>query len=451
MHLKKEWLLTIGITILTFVVALSLIRFYAPHLLGGDRDLQLVQVSKEVPPFFENIFRKQDYTSPELIIQDPYVKRAKPLITEQFLMRMGPHDLMGFRNRSIPNIADVVTIGDSQTYGNNTMLVNNWPSQMQAALGKKKPIVYNMAVGGWGAAEYLDMFYKALLFQPQVIVVAFYTGNDPLETFQQAYGNKRYIFLKTDPSLKDSDIPKVAFPAPKSEWWRVKFKDGVSTTFTPKLRYACNQRHPAVKAGYAGMAEAGRMMGEMARKRKVKLIFTIIPTKELVYAKKVVQEGINQPVYYKALVADESDNIRRFADELSKIPEAIYVDVVDPLQKAAKQATPLYLEDINGHPIEAGYKIIARTIAAMVQPFLSDPLEGLVAIRQDKNNYLIFLVRDGKAWLVPSRDILNQNGWKPTNIIYEKNERRVTRLPLAGVMDRVDVTRFGPRQSSYIK
>ena len=74
--MKKEWWLAVGITVLTVTLALGVIRLFAPQLLGGARDLQLVQVSKEVPPFFDNVFRPEDYASREFILQDPYVKRA---------------------------------------------------------------------------------------------------------------------------------------------------------------------------------------------------------------------------------------------------------------------------------------------------------------------------------------------------------------------------------------
>ena len=128
--MKKEWLLALGVTVVTVAIALGLIRLFAPQLLAVSRDLELVRASKEAPPFFDNVFRREDYEAQDFIIQDPYVKRAKPLVPEEF--GMGPHDILGFRNRAIPNLADVVTIGDSQTYGNNALLADNWPSRMQA-------------------------------------------------------------------------------------------------------------------------------------------------------------------------------------------------------------------------------------------------------------------------------------------------------------------------------
>jgi hypothetical protein len=300
-----------------------------------------------------------------------------------------------------------------------------------------------MAVGGWGAAEYLAMFSKAMLFRPQVIVVAFYTGNDPLETFIQTYGNEHYAFLRLNPKLNAGDAPKVTFPAPEAECWKVAFKDGVKTIFTPKLRHASNQDHPAVHTGYAIMAETGRLMGEMARKHKVKLVFTIIPTKELAYAPKVTQEGIKMPPDYATLVADERKNALRLADDLRKIPDATVVNVIDPIQKAAKANISLYPNDINGHPLAAGYSVIARTLAPVIEQLLPVPLEGLTALRQDESHYRIFLVRNSRVWMVPSLDIAKKNGWSLKNIQLIK-EQQIHRLPLIGVMDQVDAVRFGP-------
>ncbi len=52
------------------------------------------------------------------------------------------------------------------------MIEQNWPSQMADNLGVDLDRVYAMAVGGWGAVQYLDMFYNATLFQPRVTIPA---------------------------------------------------------------------------------------------------------------------------------------------------------------------------------------------------------------------------------------------------------------------------------------
>ncbi len=100
---------------LTLIITLILVRWFAPQLLGIPVDLQLVRVAKEVPPFFDGVFRSEDYASRNYIISDPFIKRAQPLLPSFF--QVGPNDFLGFRNQNMPNVADIITIGDSQTYG----------------------------------------------------------------------------------------------------------------------------------------------------------------------------------------------------------------------------------------------------------------------------------------------------------------------------------------------
>ena len=143
----RNWLLFAVITLATLLAGLGIIRWIAPQLLGIPVDLQMVRVSTEVVPFFDGVFRQEDYDKREpMIISDPYAHRARPLYED--METMGPHDILGFRNRRIPNVADIITIGDSQTYGNNVPPEQNWPGQLQASLGCKSPVMYNMSVGG---------------------------------------------------------------------------------------------------------------------------------------------------------------------------------------------------------------------------------------------------------------------------------------------------------------
>ena len=361
----KQWLLAAGALVVTLLLALAVIRWLAPGLLGVPTDLQLVRVAKEVPPFFENIFRDHDFDTDSYIILDPYLKRAQPLYPDRGAAG-GPHDLLGFRNASIPNRPDIIVIGDSQTYGNNVALVRTWPSELRAALRDPAPVVYSMAVGGWGAVEYLEIFPKALRFWPSLVVVAFYTGNDPLEAFRLAYGNQRWKTLRPDRGLSERDMPRPTFPPPPSERWPVAFPDGVSTVFTPELRLASNADHPAVEAGYAIMTRVAQRIAEIADRAGVRVRFTIIPTKELAYALKVKAAGLSAPPAYEKLVQGEEANIRTLAAAIEELRPGSYIDVAGPLQAAALSAVTLYPTNLNGHPVEAGYQVIARAVAGGV-------------------------------------------------------------------------------------
>ncbi len=357
-------MLTAGSVLFTVVAAVSLLRWLAPQLLGIPADLQLVQASETVPPFFENIFRAQDFDGDGLLLHDPWTNtRFRPLLPASG--ESGPHDILGFRNSGVPNRAATVVIGDSQTYGFGEPFANNWPSQMAGLLRQKDTPVYSMAVGGWGAVQYLDMFTKAVWLKPHTVIIAFYTGNDPLESFATAYGNQHWESLQVDPALDKSDAPEVASMLSLEDAWQARFSDGIRIAFTPRGRLTVNDTdEPAVRAGYAIMAEVARRAGALARQHDITLIFTVIPTRELVYAEKVAQAQLNPPETYRRLVEMERVNIETLAGIIRSIAGVRYVDLVRPLQTAALSDAPLYPRMWDGHPGRAGYAVIAGTLAS---------------------------------------------------------------------------------------
>ena len=274
------------------LTALSLltIRWIAPQLLGIPVDLQLVQSSKTLPPFFDGVFRDEDYASHEFLLKDPITNvRARPLM--ETASGTGPHDILGFRNKGIPDHPDVIAIGDSQTYGLGEPMDSTWPSQLARMLNDKEAVAYSMAVGGWGATQYLHMASMAAKFRPRTLIFAYYTGNDPLESFASVYGNSHWSSLKPDPTLDKSDAPAVGNILDMESSWPVRFRDGDKIRFTLVPRLAANDDQPAVRAGYAIMAESARRIAALAAEQGVTVVFTVIPTRELVYAQKVKKKG----------------------------------------------------------------------------------------------------------------------------------------------------------------
>ena len=439
----REWILLAVSVVTTVLLALGLVTWLAPQLLGLPADLRLVGVAEEVAPFFEGVFRREDYGSPDFIISDPYTRvRAKPLFPEY--VGMGPNDILGFRNRHFPNVADVVCIGDSQTYGNNAYLEENWPSQLRLALGERRTVVYNASVGGWGAVQYLDAFCNMTLLQPRVVVVAFYTGNDPLDSFTMAYGVERWASLRVVPGLTAADAPTVVFPPPPEDAWKVEFAGGLVTTFTPGLRLTANQDHPAVRAGYAVIAEVGRQISVQAADLDIHVVYTIIPTKEMVYAPRIRAEGVEAPDAYEALVRMEKEHIARLAGQLEKLPASSYVDVVEPLQAAASTtARKLYPETINGHPFHAGYLIIGEAIADRVVQRLPTLPNGLVAVSLGDGPPPVALISDKGVAVFESIEIAHANGWslEEVRLVSRRDIASMPRLPVIRTIERA---RFGP-------
>lgn len=349
----------------TLALGVALVRWLAPGLLGLPVDLQIVQVSDEVTPFYETVFAETG--DPRELIRDPHtVVRGQPLAPD--IGVRGPHDVLGFRNRSVPNRADVVTIGDSQTYGSSVRLEATWPQRIARRLRDTDVKVYNMSMGGWGAVQYLDMFGKSGVFEPRVAVVAFYSGNDAHESFRAAYAIDAWASLRPDPSLDLSDLPRDE-PGETREW-AVPI-GGVPMIFTPAMRLRSNDDQPAVRGGWQIMAESGRRIARRARKRGVTPVFTILPTKELVYALVVRGAVADVDPSYAALVRAEAKNVAELAATLRSLEGARYVDVLVPLQDAALRGEPLYDVTRNGHPQEAGHAVIARALAGPIAEALA--------------------------------------------------------------------------------
>ncbi len=441
--MAKEWMLLAASVVTTLVLALGLITWFAPQLVGLPADLRLVRVAEQKPAFFEAVFRREDYGSQDFIISDPYTRvRAKPLYPE--LPGVGPNDILGFRNRHVPNVADVVCIGDSQTYGNNAHLEENWPSQLRMAVGNLAPVVYNASVGGWGAVQYLDAFSNMTLLQPRVVVVAFYSGNDALDSFTVAYGVERWADLRVEPTLTATDAPAVAYSPSADDAWQVQFAGGPATTFTPGLRLASNQDHPAVHAGYAIMAEVARQISVQAAELGVRVVYAIIPTKELVYAPRVASEAIETPAAYAALVRVEQTRIATLAAQLAGLPASDYVDVVQPLQAAARSDARLYPEDTNGHPFRSGYRVIGQAIAKQVARYLPEVPRGLVAVRTSTGKPQLALLTDEGAAVFATPNVARANGWSLDRIRVVRR-RDVAAMPRFPVIRTVDPARFGPQ------
>lgn len=366
--MKREYILLFLTVIVSVAAGLGAIKWLAPQLLGLPADLQLVQVDEKRPPFFRGVFHSPDWNSNKIILQDPYTRvRARPFYPE--IGGYGPNDLLGFRNSSVPTTADIVVIGDSQTYGNNANLQSAWPQQMrdQLAISGKDVSVYSMATGGWGAVQYLEMMRYAPLFKPQMVIVAFYTGNDPMDTFITAYGMKSWSNLRLDPSLSAADAPSAGTSlADEKMRWKVIFGDGSSAEFNPQLRQVSNQPHPAIDVAYKIILHVAQQIAQQALEQGIKPVFTIIPTKEYVYQDKISRDGVDVVPEYDSLIANERRRIEWLANGLTKIDKAEYVDVIADLQQAALDSQALYPENVNGHPLAAGYAVLGKAIAMAI-------------------------------------------------------------------------------------
>lgn len=452
--MKREWLLLLASVVATVLIALGLTRLLAPGLLGvrAPIDRRVVRLSREVPPFFDNAFASgETKAGTDHMVNDPLVGHRRRGLVPEYDEGAGagdaPFDLLGFRNRSVPVVADVVAIGDSQTVGVNAPIDANWPGALRSRLTAKAPVVYNMSVGGWGAVQYLGLFDKALRLRPRVVVVAYYTGNDPADSLYMAYAFDAWSSLR-GPARQPESAPAHWPPKPEEAWF-ADLPDGRRTIFTPLSRLGSNdRRYPGTAEGYRIMLEAARRMARAAAEAGVGLVFTVIPTKELVFAPVLRREGMEARADYARLVADEAAHIDAFAASLGALPDATYVDVTGPLQQAALAGGSIYPESSNGHPLPEGYAVIAAALAPVVGPMLPDPVpQGPVRVGDPDapDRFDTYLVRAGEAWRFAGPEVYRASGWAvdPEDLPV-RPRRDLAHLRNRGTIMAPDPKRFGP-------
>ena len=109
------------------------------------------------------------------------------------------HDRNGFRNKSVPPQADIVALGDSQTYGYSVEPHQAWPQQLAQISGVTS---YTMAYGGYGPVHSLLLWDEVTQLEPKLVIEAMYSGNDLFEAFKLVYYQNKAPELKsTDPAL----------------------------------------------------------------------------------------------------------------------------------------------------------------------------------------------------------------------------------------------------------
>ena len=107
---------------------------------------------------------------------------------ERLQLRPNPaypdHDENGFRNPQVPETAQIVALGDSQTYGNGAEAEQAWPRVLEEL---SERTVYNMAFGGYGPVQSLMLWDQASALKPEIIIEGLYSGNDLFDSYHMIH------------------------------------------------------------------------------------------------------------------------------------------------------------------------------------------------------------------------------------------------------------------------
>ena len=332
------------------------------------------------------------------------------------------HDSRGYRNKYVPERADIVTLGDSQTYGESSPAKYSWPSILGSLTGKE---TYNMGVSGYGPAEYFYLFGNgALEFKPDIVVVGFYLGNDLADTYTAVYTVERWAHLRNPASARspeDGEETK-ADGAPEAEetplekkpfeyelkrrvygaagWFaensvlyrivtasylgdRMREKMmldrgekittldareyGIHTGFTPVRRLeALDLDRENIREGLALALGFFDNMNKLAEENGVRFLVVILPTKESVFGEFI--EG-NTALRYSGEIDRLLLNERQVSVEAESyfdehgIP---YLDLLGPLREAALREQ-IYPNNYSGHFNRNGNRVIAESISRRLE------------------------------------------------------------------------------------
>lgn len=314
------------------------------------------------------------YLTPSFESHDRLVYKIKPYDAG--------HDAWGFRNASIPEQADIVTIGDSFTYGVSNAANVTWPSVLGSLSGQR---VYNLSIGGYGVAQYeylLKEYANAL--KPNMIIVGLYLGDDlafpnkqliktpPISTNHHDF-NLRHWLAKNSILYNATVFSKVGDKIRYLESWLFSDQvttpnniyyahNGIRTIFTPKTRFnKLNLKKPNVVEGYQRITERLLAMKRFCDKRDINFAIVIFPTKEMVFKKQLNQYMLSSMPASMIDLFEAEEGVNTQLKHYFQEKNIAYVDLLPSLSNASDK-TKLFFQDANGHMAEKGHKIAAENI-----------------------------------------------------------------------------------------
>lgn len=308
----------------------------------------------------------------------------------------GGTDARGWRNAAVPDRADVLFVGDSQTWGFFQPRDGAFPQRFAAASGAG---AYQMALGSYGPVQYRELVRLGIALRPRAVVVGLYFGNDlvdavdyaALEGAEDLRAEGRTYRLRPPPAASGPAAPNWAVAAFEGAergsralaWVLARFRgllraraglldqepgavafadDRVGTLWLPDYRRpALDPVRDDVREGLRIWGVALHDMAAICRSHGAECVVLAIPTKEYTYQRWLRGRGDPAPAL-QALAAAE-DAVRTEALRAAAAAGCTVIDLAEPLARALAQGEPVWSGSGDGHLSAAGHRLAAAELA----------------------------------------------------------------------------------------
>ena len=333
--------------------------------------------------------------------------------------RQSDHDSKGFRNAVALERADIVCLGDSQTYGAGVPRDDAWPHQLGASSGRT---VYSIAYGGWGPTHSEALLGEAKQLRPTLVIEGVYAGNDLYDCYNMVYTRDRLSYHKSNAAEVEAAILEAnqhdPLDAKINELYRVycghfggsvasnttgmrgflsthsriyglarAIKNGIQRNedpwsrmvriavasqgkwevldshpfrliFVPEYRLvALDRNDPRIKEGHRISLDALTNMSRDLSMNRIRFLVVLIPTKMLVFAPQLHDPS----AAFSKLVTNEEQMWEDTKAHLENDGIA-FLDALPALRETVNQGVQPYSITADGHPNPAGHRAISNAV-----------------------------------------------------------------------------------------
>lgn len=307
----------------------------------------------------------------------------------------GGSDAQGWRNPAELARADVLFVGDSQTFGFAVSVPETFCQQFAGLAGATS---YQMANGSYGPVQYRELVQRGVALQPKLVVVGFYFGNDLLDAVDYAglegaeavrSKGRRYV-VRDNPELRGRRSPNLTMAgidwvlesshlldlgarvvksrlqggALDDQPGAVPFvHETASTVFLP------GYRRPAVDPGSDKVVEGLRVtqrclrdIAAQCRSIGARCLVLWIPTKEHSYSEWLLGTPLADQVQSLAKLHQAEKAVRERLSEVLASEGLQVVDATAAIVAALQRGEAPWFATGDGHLNAVGHRVVAELL-----------------------------------------------------------------------------------------